>query len=49
MAEYKRKLKDICLKTYIDLPTLNLSGETPAGMIGRALMQELLKEDAGAE
>lgn len=48
VMEYKQKLKDICLKTYIDLPVLNVSGETPAGMIGRALMEELLKDDTGA-
>jgi hypothetical protein len=31
------------------MPTVNLSGETPAGMIGRALMEELLKDDTGAK
>ena len=49
VTEYKQKLKDICLRTYVGMPTVNLSGETPAGMIGRALMEELLKDDTGAK
>lgn len=49
VSEYKQKLKDICLRTYVNVPTVNLSGETPAGLIGRALMEEILKDDTGAE
>ena len=43
------KLKSICLRTHANMPALNLTDETPAGMIGRALMAELAKEDAEAE
>lgn len=49
VSEYREKLKSICLRAHANMPALNLTGETPAGMIGRALMAELAKEDAEAE
>ena len=48
-AEYKQKLKDICLKALVKVPLLNVSGETPIGMAGRAVIEELLKGDTEAE
>ncbi|MBR0294153.1 MAG: helix-turn-helix transcriptional regulator [Acidaminococcaceae bacterium] len=49
VAEYKQKLKDICIAAYLDVPKLNITGETATGYIGRALMKELLKDDTEAE
>lgn len=49
VAEYKQKLKDICIAAYLDVPKLNITGETVTGYIGRALMKELLKDDTEAE
>ena len=49
VAEYKQKLKDICIAAYLDVPKLNITGETAAGYIGKALMKELLKDDTEAE
>ena len=49
VAEYKQKLKDICIAAYLDVPKLNITGETAAGYIGRALMKELVKDDTEAE
>ena len=49
VAEYKQKLKDICIAAYLDVPKLNITGETTIGYIGRALMKELLKDDTEAE
>ena len=49
VAEYKQKLKDICIAAYLDVPKLNVTGETATGYIGRALMKELLKDDTEAE
>lgn len=49
VAEYKQKLKDICIAAYLDVPKLNITGETANGYIGRALMKELLKDDTEAE
>ena len=48
-AEYRQKLKDICLRALVKVPILNVSGETPIGMAGRAVMEELLKDDTEAE
>ncbi len=47
--EYRQKLKDIGLKALVSIPILNVSGETPFGMVGRAIMEELLKDDTGVE
>ena len=47
--EYRQKLKDIGLKALVKVPILNVSGETPIGMAGRAILEELLKDDTGAE
>ena len=49
VAEYKQKLKDICIAAYLDVPKLNITGETAASYIGKALMKELLKDDTEAE
>lgn len=49
VAEYKQKLKNICIAAYLDVPKLNITGETAAGYISRALMKELLKDDTEAE
>lgn len=49
VAEYKQKLKDICIAAYLDVPKINITGETATGYIGRALMKELLKDDTEAE
>lgn len=49
VAEYKQKLKDICIAAYLDVPKLNITGETAAGYIGKALMKELLKDDTEAK
>ena len=49
VAEYKQKLKDICIAAYLDVPKFNITGETATGYIGRALMKELLKDDTEAE
>lgn len=48
-AEYRQKLKDICLRALVKVPILNVSGETPIGMAGRAVVEELLKDDTEAE
>lgn len=45
LNEYKQKLKDLCLKTFAGIPQLNVTGETPIGLVGRAIMEELTKED----
>lgn len=49
VAEYKQKLKDIALQALVKVPILNVSGETPIGLAGRALMDELLKDDTEAK
>lgn len=47
--EYKQQLKDLSLKTLTRVPQLNVSGETPYGIVGRALMEKLLEGDTEAE
>lgn len=49
LNEYKQKLKDLCLKTFAGIPQLNVTGETPIGLVGRAIMKELTKEDDGGQ
>lgn len=47
--EYKQQLKDLSLKTLTSVPKLNVSGETPYGIVGRALIEKLLEGEAEAE
>jgi len=47
--EYKQQLKDLSLKTLTSVPKLNVSGETPYGIVGRALIEKLLESEAEAE
>ena len=49
LNEYKQKLKDLCLKTFAGIPQLNVTGETPLGLVGRVIMKELTKEDDGGQ
>ena len=49
VAEYKQKLKDIALRAMINVPKVNLTGETPNGLAYKALMEDILKDDTGVE
>ena len=49
VAEYKQKLKDIALRAMLNVPKVNLTGETPNGFAYKALMEDILKNDTGVE
>ena len=49
VAEYKQKLKDIALQAMLNVPKVNLTGETPNGFAYKALMEDILKNDTGVE